>query len=66
MSELNSVSDLRVLLSREAIAKRVAEMGAEITRDFKGQSIIRAMETDRSPRKTQPAMRRGIRWAKCA
>jgi hypoxanthine phosphoribosyltransferase len=32
--------DLKVLLSRDQIAKRVAEMGAEITRDFRGQSII--------------------------
>jgi len=32
--------DLKVLLSREQIAKRVAEMAAEITRDYQGQSII--------------------------
>ena len=32
--------DLKVLLSRETIAKRVAELGEEITRDFQGQSII--------------------------
>ena len=32
--------DLKVLLSRETIAKRVAEMGEEIARDFRGQSII--------------------------
>ncbi len=32
--------ELKVLLSRETIAKRVAEMGAEIERDFRGQSII--------------------------
>jgi hypoxanthine phosphoribosyltransferase len=32
--------DLKVLLSRDAIAKRVAEMGAEIARDLRGQSII--------------------------
>ena len=32
--------DLKVLLSRETIAKRVAEMGEEIARDYKGQSII--------------------------
>jgi hypoxanthine phosphoribosyltransferase len=32
--------DLKVLLSRETIAKRVAEMGQEIARDFSGQSII--------------------------
>src|ERR1700678_3825347 len=32
--------DLKVLLSRETIAQRVAEMGQEIARDFHGQSII--------------------------
>jgi len=32
--------ELTVLLSREQIAKRVAELGAEITRDFEGKSII--------------------------
>ena len=32
--------DLKVLLSREQIAKRVTEMGQEIARDFHGQSII--------------------------
>ena len=32
--------DLKVLLSRETIAKRVAEMGQEIAHDFSGQSII--------------------------
>jgi hypoxanthine phosphoribosyltransferase len=32
--------ELKVLLSRDAIAKRVAELGEEIARDFKGQSII--------------------------
>ncbi len=32
--------ELKVLLSRETIAKRVAEMGAEIDRDFRGQAII--------------------------
>ncbi|HLM83309.1 MAG TPA: phosphoribosyltransferase family protein, partial [Terriglobales bacterium] len=31
---------LKVLLSRETIAKRVAELGEEITHDFRGQSII--------------------------
>jgi len=30
----------KVLFSREQIAERVAAMGAEITRDFSGQSII--------------------------
>ena len=32
--------DLKVLLTRDQIAKRVAEMGEEITRDYRGQSII--------------------------
>ena len=32
--------DLKVLLSREQIAKRVAELGADIARDFHGQTII--------------------------
>lgn len=32
--------DLKVLLSRETIAARVAEMGEQIARDFQGQSII--------------------------
>ena len=32
--------DLKVLLSRETIAKRVAELGEEIARDLRGQSII--------------------------
>src|SRR5260221_7352458 len=32
--------DLKVLLSRETIAKRVAELGEEIARDLHGQSII--------------------------
>ena len=32
--------DLKILLSRETIAKRVAELGEEITHDFRGQSII--------------------------
>ena len=34
------MADLKVLLSREQIAKRVSEMGQEIARDFQGQSII--------------------------
>jgi hypoxanthine phosphoribosyltransferase len=34
------MTDLKVLISREEIAKRVSEMGAQITGDFKGQSII--------------------------
>ena len=32
--------DLKVLIPREQIAKRVAEMSAEITRDFSGQAVI--------------------------
>jgi|SRR5579871_5030360 hypoxanthine phosphoribosyltransferase len=32
--------ELKVLLSRQQIAERVAAMGAEITRDFAGQSIM--------------------------
>ncbi len=31
---------LKVLFTREQIAQRVTEMGAQITRDFQGQSII--------------------------
>lgn len=32
--------ELKVLLSRDQIAKRVTELGEEITRDFAGESII--------------------------
>ena len=32
--------ELKVLISRDEIAARVAAMGAEITRDFSGQSVI--------------------------
>jgi hypoxanthine phosphoribosyltransferase len=35
-----AVPDLRILISREQIARRVAEISADITRDFSGQSII--------------------------
>ncbi len=35
-----AVPNLKVLLSREQIAKRVAEMGEQIARDFRGESII--------------------------
>ena len=35
-----AVSNLKVLLTREQIAQRVKELGAEITRDFAGQSVI--------------------------
>src|ERR1700683_1727747 len=34
------MSELKVLISREAIAKRVAELDEEIARDFSGQSVI--------------------------
>jgi hypoxanthine phosphoribosyltransferase len=34
------VTQLRVLISREQIAYRVAAMGADITRDFAGEAII--------------------------
>lgn len=40
MYKIALVSNLKVLLSREQIAQRVLEIGAEITRDFEGQSII--------------------------
>ncbi len=33
------MSDLRILYSREQIARRVAEMGVEISRDYAGQSV---------------------------
>src|SRR5579863_4083347 len=34
------MSDLKVLISRQDIARRVGELGAQITHDFKGQSVI--------------------------
>src|SRR6202521_6400426 len=34
------MSELKVLISRDQIAHRVAAMGAEITRDFSGQAVI--------------------------
>jgi hypoxanthine phosphoribosyltransferase len=34
------MSELKVLISRKQIADRVIEMGAEISRDFSGQSIM--------------------------
>ncbi len=40
MPEEAVAAQLRVLITREQIAKRVAEMAAEITRDFAGQSIV--------------------------
>ena len=32
--------ELKVLISRQDIAKRVCELGAQITKDFSGQSVI--------------------------
>lgn len=34
------MGELKVLISREQIAERVAELGAEITRDFAGEAVI--------------------------
>jgi hypoxanthine phosphoribosyltransferase len=34
------MTDLKVLITREEIAKRVGELGADISKDFAGQSII--------------------------
>jgi hypoxanthine phosphoribosyltransferase len=34
------MTDLKVLISQEQIAQRVAAMGAEITRDYAGESVI--------------------------
>src|SRR6202167_4613588 len=34
------MTELKVLISREQIEKRVAELGVEITRDFAGQPVI--------------------------
>ena len=35
-----AVNNLKILISHEKIAQRVREMGADITRDFSGQTII--------------------------
>lgn len=35
-----AVSELKILVSRQQIAERVAELGKQITRDFKGETII--------------------------
>jgi len=35
-----AASHMKVLLTREQIARRVAEMGREITRDFEGQTVL--------------------------
>src|SRR6266516_1625791 len=32
--------ELRVLISRQEVAKRGSELGAEITKDFAGQSVV--------------------------
>jgi len=34
------VTELKVLITREQIANRVAAMGADITRDFSGEAVI--------------------------
>jgi hypoxanthine phosphoribosyltransferase len=34
------MADLKVLISREDIAKRVHELGEQITKDFSGQSVV--------------------------
>ena len=34
------MAELKVLITREQIAQRVAEMGADINRDYAGQPII--------------------------
>ena len=34
------MAELKVLIPREQIAQRVAEMGAEINRDYAGQSVV--------------------------
>ncbi len=34
------MAELKVLISRQEIAKRVSELGAQITNDFSGQSVI--------------------------
>ncbi len=37
---MSSVEDLRILLSREQIAARVAEMAQQITADFQGEPVL--------------------------
>ena len=34
------MQQLKVLISRQDVAKRVAELGAQITKDFEGQAVI--------------------------
>ena len=36
----NSYSGLEILFSRQQIAERVAEMGAQITRDLNGEKLV--------------------------
>ncbi len=36
----NQVSDLKVLFSRDQIARRVAQLGEKITRDFAGEPVV--------------------------
>jgi hypoxanthine phosphoribosyltransferase len=38
--ELITVPDLKVLLSRDQIARRVAQLGEKITRDFAGEQVV--------------------------
>ena len=40
MTTSTTASSLRVLLSREAIAARVAELGAQISRDYAGDTVV--------------------------
>ncbi len=35
-----AMPEMKVLLTRDQISRRVAEMGAQITRDFAGQSVV--------------------------
>jgi hypoxanthine phosphoribosyltransferase len=38
--KMAAVSELKVLLTRQQIAQKVRQMGAQITRDFAGESVI--------------------------
>jgi hypoxanthine phosphoribosyltransferase len=40
MATTSAKPDLQILLSRQQISDRVAEIGAEISRDFAGQSVL--------------------------
>ncbi len=35
-----AMPEMKILLTRDQISRRVAEMGAEITRDFAGQTVV--------------------------